>query len=180
MHPWHDVDLGAQAPEIVPAIIETPKGSKTKYELDQETGLIQMDRMLSSALRYPANYGFFPRTYCSDQNPLDVLILGLEPLVPLSILRVKPIGLMKMIDQGKSDDKIIAVQSTDPEYSSYESIEDLPMYKILALKRFFKSYQAMETKMVIVQDFLGRHDALQVIRDSISLYQQKKEELLLK
>ena len=122
MHPWHDVKLQKQAPQIIPAVIEIPKGSKTKYELDKESGLIRVDRILFSSVVYPANYGFIPRTYGLDNDPLDILVLGQEAVVPLAIMRAKPIGVMKMLDQGAEDDKIIAVHLDDPEYSFYESI----------------------------------------------------------
>src|ERR1700760_2419799 len=116
MHPWHDVELGNEAPKIVNAVIEIPKGSKTKYELDKNSGLIRVDRILFSSVHYPANYGFFPQTLSPDGDPLDVLVLGQEAVVPLAIVRAKPIGVMKMLDQGESDDKIIAVHADDPEY----------------------------------------------------------------
>src|SRR6478672_7704361 len=125
MHPWHDVDLTADAPNTVPAIIEVPKGSKTKYELDKASGLIKVDRVLFSSVHYPANYGFIPRTYCDDNDPLDILVLGQEPVVPLAIMMAKPIGVMKMVDQGQADDKIIAVHADDPEYSHYNSLDEL-------------------------------------------------------
>src|ERR1017187_8776963 len=102
MHPWHDVELGAGAPEMVPAIIEVPKGSKTKYELDKTSGLIRVDRILFSSVQYPANYGFIPQTYCADHDPLDILVLCQETIVPLALMRAKPIGVMKMLDQGRS------------------------------------------------------------------------------
>src|SRR5512141_352181 len=117
MHPWHDVDPGSSAPAFVRAIIEIPKGSKGKYELDKDSGLLKVDRVLFSSVHYPANYGFIPRTYCDDHDPLDVLVLGQEPVVPLAIMRAKAIGVMKMTDQGEEDDKIIAVHADDPEYS---------------------------------------------------------------
>src|ERR1700692_2997959 len=108
MHPWHDVGLGDGIPNLIPAIIEVPKGSKTKYELDKKSGLIRVDRILFSSAHYPANYGFLPRTYCADHDPLDILVLGQESVVPLTLMSAKPIGVMKMLDQGEADDKIIA------------------------------------------------------------------------
>jgi inorganic pyrophosphatase len=113
VHPWHDVSLGPQAPEFVPSIIEIPKGSKVKYELDKASGLIRVDRVLFSAVHYPANYGLIPQTYCEDHDPLDILVLGQEEVVPLAILRARPIGVMKMTDQGEEDDKIIAVHAEE-------------------------------------------------------------------
>src|SRR5207248_11297979 len=117
MHPWHDVAIGERAPQLVPVIIEVPKGSKTKYELDKKSGLIRVERVLFSSVRYPANYGFIPQTYCDDHDPLDVLVLGQDAVVPLSTMIAKPIGVMKMTDQGEADDKIIAVHANDPEYA---------------------------------------------------------------
>src|SRR3954451_19444086 len=109
MHPWHDVGLGQRVPDIVPVVVEVPKGSKTKYELDKRSGLIRVDRVLFSSVHYPANYGFIPKTYGEDHDPLDILVLGQGAVVPLSIMIAKPIGVMKMLDQGEADDKIIAV-----------------------------------------------------------------------
>src|SRR3954469_23893355 len=108
MHPWHDVELGDKVPEFISAVIEVPKGSKTKYELDKKSGLIRVDRVLFSSVHYPANYGFIPQTYCEDHDPLDVLVLGQDAVYPLAIMEAKPIGVMKMLDQGEADDKIIA------------------------------------------------------------------------
>ena len=109
-HPWHSVSRGTDAPRIITAVIEVPRGSKVKYELDKASGLLRVDRILYSAVHYPANYGFIPQSYCDDNDPLDILVLGQECVLPMSLLRAKPIGVMKMIDQGEADDKIIAVQ----------------------------------------------------------------------
>src|SRR5665213_3288005 len=125
MHPWHNVEVGDQAPQLLNCVIEVPKGSKVKYELDKKSGLIIVDRILFSSVHYPANYGFVPQTYCADNDPLDILVLGQEEVVPLSIMRAKPIGVMKMTDQGEADDKIIAVHADDPEYNHYNSITEL-------------------------------------------------------
>ncbi len=131
MHPWHDVELGSHAPELVPAIVEVSKGSKTKYELDKKSGLIRVDRILFSSVHYPPNYGFIPQTYCADRDPLDILVLGQGRVVPLSILTAKPIGVMKMLDQGEADDKIIAVHANDPEYSHYNDITELHPHRMV-------------------------------------------------
>src|ERR1700734_3778803 len=117
MHPWHDVSIGNEYPAMIPVVIEVPKGSKCKYELDKQSGLIRVDRILFSSVHYPANYGFIPQSYGDDHDPLDILVLGQEPVVPLAIVLAKPIGIMKMLDQGEADDKIIAVHQNDPEFS---------------------------------------------------------------
>lgn len=171
MHPWHDVSLGDEVPEIVPAIVEIPKGSKTKYELDKASGLIRVDRILFSSVHYPANYGFIPRTYGDDEDPLDILVLGQESVVPLSLMRAKPIGVMKMLDQGAEDDKIVAVHVDDPEYAHYESISELPPHRMNELRRFFEDYKKLENKSVKVEDILGRKQAHQTIQQAIADYQ---------
>jgi inorganic pyrophosphatase len=177
MHPWHDVELGSEAPRIVPVVIEVPKGSKTKYELDKKSGLLRVDRILFSSVHYPANYGFIPQTYCEDRDPLDVLVLGQEEVVPLAIMFAKPIGVMKMRDQGEEDDKIIAVHAHDPEYVHYESIRDLPPHRMTEVSRFFQDYKVLENKTVVVEEFLDRDDALTVIRDAIDLYRRHRAAL---
>lgn len=178
MNPWHDVDLGKQAPEIFNCIIEIPIGSNIKYELDKPTGLLKVDRILFSAVHYPANYGFLPRTYCDDGDPLDVLVLGQEAVTPLCIMRAKAIGVMTMIDQDEEDDKIIAVHADDPEYRDYRDISELPDHRLKAVKRFFEDYKALEHKQVKVERFKGRYDALNIIERSIKLYNDLRQELL--
>jgi inorganic pyrophosphatase len=177
MHAWHDVELGSRVPDVLPVVIEVTKGSKTKYELDKKSGLIRVDRILYSSVHYPANYGFIPRTYCEDHDPLDVLVLGQEPVMPLAIMMAKPIGVMKMIDQGEADDKIIAVHADDPEYSFYNSIQELPPHRMMEVRRFFEDYKALENKTVKVEKFLDRDEALKVIQECIGFYQIKKLEL---
>jgi inorganic pyrophosphatase len=178
MHPWHDVIVGDDAPEIIPVVIEVPKGSKNKYELDKPSGLLRVDRVLFSSVHYPANYGFIPRTYCEDHDPLDVLVLGQEPVVPLTIMFAKPIGVMKMKDQGEADDKIIAVHAHDPEYVHYESIYELPPHRMTELGRFFQDYKLLENKSVVIEQFLDRSEALAVIREALQLYDSCRIDLL--
>lgn len=177
MNPWHDVELGHKAPSVLNAIIEVPMGSNVKYELDKKSGLIKVDRTLFSAVHYPANYGFFPRTYCDDNDPLDVLVLGQEPVVPLCILRAKPIGLMKMTDHGVPDDKIIAIHYDDQEFAHFDSIDELPTHRLNMLRRFFEDYKILENKKVTVEGFLGPEDALEAVSKAIASYAENEEKL---
>lgn len=178
MHPWHDVEIGDEVPSIVPAIIEVPKGSKNKYELHKPTGLMKVDRVLFSSVHYPANYGFIPQSYCDDNDPLDILVLGQDPVPPLTIMFAKPIGVMKMVDQGEADDKIIAVHAHDPEYSEFDSIHDLPQHRLREVQRFFEDYKTLEKKSVKVDGFLDRKEAHAVIEAAVQLYKQERLKLL--
>src|SRR6266540_1213919 len=137
VHPWHDIPLPDDIATWFPAYIEIPQGSKVKYELDKPTGLLMVSRVLYSAVHYPANYGFIPKTYCDDGDPLDVLALGQEPVHPLCLVRCRPIGVITMADEKGQDDKIIAVQSDDPEYNHFRDISELPAHKLKELQRFF-------------------------------------------
>lgn len=177
MHPWHDVDVHEKAPELVPVIIEVPMGSKNKYELDKPSGLLKVDRVLFSSVVYPANYGFIPQTYCEDHDPLDVLVLGQEAVVPLSIMTARPIGVMKMLDQGEADDKIIAVHAHDPEFEHYRSIKELPQHRLREVQRFFEDYKVLENKTVKVERFLDCDEAHKIIMSSIELYKKHAWEL---
>ena len=173
MHPWHDVELGDAIETGFRAIIEIPKGSKVKYELDKRTGLLWVDRVLYSAVHYPANYGFLPQTYCLDDDPLDVLVLGQEPVVPLCILRAKAIGVMAMVDDKGPDDKIIAIHADDPEYAHYGDISELSSHRLRELERFFLDYKVLEHKAVSVGGMRGRADAEGMIREAAQLYREK-------
>lgn len=167
---WHDVPIGADAPDIVVAVIEIPQGGKVKYELDKVTGMVRVDRVLYSSVMYPANYGFIPQTLGDDEDPLDVLVLMQEPVVPLSCLRARPIGLMNMLDQGQNDEKIICVHLDDPAFNGYRHINQLPEHRLRELRRFFEDYKKLEEKEVLVQDFLGPKEAREVIVRSMDQY----------
>ncbi len=169
-NPWHSVSYGKNSPEIVTAIIEIPKGSKAKYELDKESGLLKLDRVLFSAVHYPANYGFIPKTYCDDKDPLDILVISQIDVQPLCLVEAKVIGVMRMIDQGEADDKIIAVANNDVSVNYMNDISQLPPHIISEVKRFFEDYKKLENKEVKVEDFLGRDDAFRIILESIELY----------
>ena len=172
-HAWHDVPRGKEVPDAFNAVIEIPSGGKVKYELDKDTGLMRVDRVLHSSVIYPANYGFIPQSYGDDEDPLDVLVLSQEPVVPLSVLRARPIGLMNMVDAGQNDAKIICVHMDDPAVSGYWHIKDLPEHQLRELKRFFMDYKALENKEVRVQDFFGPERAREVVSDSFAHYDEK-------
>lgn len=173
MHPWHDVELGDRIEDWFRVVVEIPKGSKVKYELDKRTGLLCVDRVLYSAVHYPANYGFLPRTYCEDHDPLDVLVLGQEPVLPMSLLRARAIGLMTMTDDQGPDDKILAVHVDDPEYAGYRDISELSEHRLQELQRFFLDYKVLERKRVTVEDLRGRADAERAILDAARRYREQ-------
>lgn len=175
LHPWHTVPAavsGFEFPSNFRAIVEIPKGSKNKYELDKATGLLTLDRILSSAVHYPANYGFIPRTFCDDGDPLDALVLGQEPVYPLTIIEARAIGLMRMRDDKGIDDKIIAINVHDPAVFEYTEIAQLPAHLGREIKRFFQDYKVLEAKEVEVEDFLGAGEAFTTLRDSLDLYRR--------
>ena len=173
MHPWHDCYVDDALVEAAfPVIIEVPKGSTNKYELDKETGLLRLDRVLYSAVYYPADYGFIPRTYCDDGDPLDALVLSEEPVHPLTIVEARAIGVMRMRDEKGIDDKILAVSVRDPAYSHYVDKGQLPPHMFLQIRRFFEDYKVLEHKQVVVEDLLGTPDAVRIIREALDLYRQ--------
>jgi inorganic pyrophosphatase len=171
-HPWHDISPGEHAPERVNAIIEIPKESKGKYELHKESGMLMLDRALFSAVHYPANYGFIPRTYCDDKDPLDILVLTSLTLPHLCLVDATVIGVMRMVDQGEADDKIIAVATYDESVNHMKDVADLPPHTEKQILRFFMDYKTLEGKEVKVERFLGRQDALRIVQESIGLYVQ--------
>jgi inorganic pyrophosphatase len=174
IHPWHDVTPGSQLPEQFNTIIEIPFGSSVKYELDKISGLIKLDRVLYSAAYYPANYGFIPQTYAEDDDPLDVLVLCQEPVVPLTMIHARAIGLMTMIDSGKKDHKIIAVATEDPEFNSYREASDMPPHRLLMLRRFFLDYKQLEGKAVEVDEIKPAAQAYPVITDALHRYSEHR------
>src|SRR5579875_1833616 len=162
-HAWHDVTPGEHLPSEFTAIIEIPMGSSVKYELDKETGMLRMDRILYSAVYYPANYGFIPQTLAEDDDPLDVLVLCQEAVAPMTLVTARAIGLMTMIDSGKKDHKILAVALGDPEFNSFREASELPPHRLTMLRRFFQDYKQLEGKSVEVEEFQQSADALPVI-----------------
>jgi inorganic pyrophosphatase len=179
MHPWHDIAVDAAAiARAFPVVIEIPKGSKNKYELDKPTGLLRLDRVLYSAVHYPADYGFVPQTYCDDGDPLDVLVLGQEPVYPLTIVQARAVGAMRMRDEKGVDDKIIAVSVCDPAVADYTDHVQLPPHILREMRRFFEDYKALEHKRTVVDDLLGPADALTIVRDALALYRDRRSELI--
>lgn len=171
-NPWHKVSEGENAPEIVNAIIEIPKNTRAKYELDKESGLLKLDRVLYSSMYYPANYGFIPRTYCDDHDPLDILVLSQITLVPMCIVSAKVIGVMRMQDGDELDDKIIAVAENDMSVNHIDSVDDLPEHFFKELRNFFEDYKKLEHKIVLVEEFQSKDTAMQIITQSIIDYRQ--------
>lgn len=171
LHPWHQVSPGENLPEVVNAIIEIPKGSKAKYEIDKESGLLKLDRVLFSSVMYPANYGFIPQTYCDDKDPLDILVLCSIDVFPMSMIEAKVIGVMHMVDNGEQDDKIIAVAKNDMSVNYINDLNELPPHAMTEIVRFFKDYKKLEDKNVTVEHMLGKRYAHKVIAESLELYQ---------
>ena len=167
---WHDVNPEHITPEDFWAVVEIPMGSKNKYELDKETGMLRLDRILFTATHFPANYGLIPRTYGDDLDPLDVLLLCSEPIHPLTIVRVYPIGVITMIDGGRHDDKIIAIPFGDPTYNMYKDISELPPHLFSEMTHFFRVYKDLEGKETEVGEAKGKKEAIKIIKDAIENY----------
>lgn len=178
MNIWHDMAPEKITPDAFPAVIEITKGSKNKYELDKSTGLLRLDRILYTSTHYPANYGFIPLTYADDDDPLDVLVLCSEEIIPMTIVDSYPIGVIKMIDNGKPDEKIIAICKTDPYYNCYDSIYELPSHIFDEMKHFFSVYKALENKTTAVDELGGKEEAKRIIEKSLKNYKEKRQELL--
>jgi inorganic pyrophosphatase len=169
-HPWHEASSGTNPPEFVNGIVEISTGMRTKYEVDKETGLLKLDRVLYSSVYYPANYGFIPQTLGEDHDPLDIMVLCREPIQPLCLVPARVIGVMRMIDQGLADDKILAVAENDANASHLKDIDEWAPHFKLELKEFFESYKRLENKVVTVPDFQGKETALGIIVKAITYY----------
>ena len=173
-HAWHDVTPGERLPETFTSVVEIPMGSSVKYELDKETGMLRLDRILYSAVYYPANYGFIPQTLAEDDDPLDVLVLCQEAVAPLTLVSARAIGLMTMVDSGKRDHKILAVAIDDPEYAGFTEASELPVHRLTMLRRFFQDYKMLEGKAVEVDDFQPAAFALPIITDALQRYSEQR------
>jgi inorganic pyrophosphatase len=172
-HPWHGVSIGTQPPNIVNAIVEIPALSRVKTELDKQTGMLRVDRILHSSVIYPANYGFIPETLGDDNDPLDILVLCQLSIPPLSLVKVRPIGVMRMVDGGHCDDKIVAVAVTDPEYGIYYDVSELPPFKLLMINQFFIDYKILERKQVKTSKPLGAKEAKPIIETAMERYRKQ-------
>jgi len=172
-HPWHEAPIGRQAPEFVNGVIEISIGMRAKYEVDKETGLLKLDRVLYSSVYYPANYGFIPLTLGEDMDPLDIMILSLVPIQPMCLVPARVIGVMRMVDQGLADEKILAVVENDASVGHLNDVHELPPHFTLELKEFFESYKKLERKVVTVPDFQGKAIALSIIEKAVQYYQEK-------
>lgn len=170
---WHDINPERIKPDDFISVVEISKYSKKKYELDKETGYIILDRILYTSTHYPANYGFIPRTYGDDNDPLDVLLLCSETLEPLTLARAYPIGVMTMIDNGSNDEKIIAIPFNDPTYNNYHDIDELPAHIFDEMMHFFKVYKHLENKQTAVKEIKGREDAIKIIESAMDNYNKK-------
>jgi inorganic pyrophosphatase len=173
-HPWHGISPGKEVPLYVNCIIEIPKGSKGKYEIQKESGLLELNRVLFSAVHYPANYGFIPQTYCDDRDPLDVLVICSIDVYPMCVMEAKVIGAMLMIDNKEEDAKIIAVARNDMSVNHINDLSQMPPHTLLELTRFFEDYKKLENKDVRVEKFSDEKTAYSIINDSIERYQKNK------
>jgi inorganic pyrophosphatase len=173
IHPWHDVPIGDDVPDEINIVVEISKGSKVKYELDKDTGLLEVDRVLYSSVVYPENYGFIPQTLADDDDPLDAIVLMQEPIQPMSLLEVRPIGLLPMVDEGENDENILCVHVEDPQYEAFTHVNELPEHRLNEIKQFFKEYKNLEGKEVEVGEISGPEDAVEYIRRAIERYKKQ-------
>jgi inorganic pyrophosphatase len=171
-HPWHEVAVGKNPPAFVNGIIEIPRGSRAKYEIDKASGLIKLDRVIYASMYYPLNYGFIPKTLGEDGDPLDIVVLTQVSVVPLCLIPSKVIGVMQMIDRGEADEKIIAVAEQDPSVSHIDNVMDLPAHLISELRHFFENYKTLENKKVVINEFLPKEQAFEVIQASVRHYEK--------
>ncbi len=173
MNIWHDIDSSRITRKDFEAVIEISKGSKMKYELDKETGMLKLDRVLHTSTHYPANYGFIPKTFADDNDPLDVLVLCSERIEPMALVRCYPIGVISMMDGGHADDKIIAIPFGDPTYNEYKDISQLPKHVFNEMTHFFKVYKMLENKDTVIDEAKGAITAIEIIEDAIEGYKKK-------
>ncbi len=172
MNIWHDIDAKRITPDSFESLIEIPKGCKAKYELDKETGLLRLDRVLYTSTVYPSNYGFIPRTLADDGDPLDVLVLCNEPIYPMTLIRSYPIGVINMIDGGAMDEKIIAIPFGDPTFNGYKDIEELPKHVFEEMMHFFEVYKSLEHKKTTVREIAHRPEAVKIVAKCIKMYDE--------
>jgi inorganic pyrophosphatase len=170
LHPWHGANYGSKAPEVVNAVIEIPQGSRAKYEVDKDTGLLRLDRVIYSSFHYPVNYGFIPQTLGQDNDPLDILVICSQSIQSLCLVEANVIGNMQMIDQGQVDDKIIAVAAHDPSVNHIKNVDELPPHFIAELKNYFEQYKVLENKKVEIDNFQDKITAMKIISDAIAFY----------
>lgn len=171
-HPWHGVSPGDKAPQQVNALIEIPKGSRAKYEVDKPSGLLKLDRVIHSSFVYPINYGFIPQTYGGDHDPLDILVLSSVAVEPLCLIEARIIGVMQMIDSGDADDKIISVAANDPSVNYIHNIEELPAHFFHELRNFFEEYKKLENKQVRVEEFQDKASAIRIVEEALAYYKE--------
>jgi inorganic pyrophosphatase len=172
-NPWHDVSIGKKSPEVINTIIEIPKDSKIKYELDKETGMLKLDRFLYSAVHYPGDYGFVPQTLWDDHDPLDIIVLTNRSVYPMTLACVRVIGVIRMIDSDEKDDKIIGVYDTDPRFDEYQDLKDIPQHILKELKYFFEKYKQLQGKTCEVPQILGKAHAVKDVERAQKMYQDK-------
>lgn len=173
LHPWHGPGPGEEVPDAVNALIEIPKGSRCKYEIDKESGLLKLDRVIHSSFHYPVNYGFIPQSLGHDGDPLDILVICSEEIKPLCLVKAKVIGNMQMTDSGEKDDKIISVAANDPEVNHINNISELPPHFLHMLRNYFEQYKVLEKKQVVIDDFQDRTAACHIITEALDMYRKK-------
>lgn len=173
INPWHDISVGEKSPNVIHAIIEIPKDCQIKYEIDKESGLLKLDRFLYSAVHYPGDYGFVPQTLWEDGDPLDILVLTQRPVYPMTLVNARVIGVLRMVDDGEKDDKLIAVYDKDPRYTEYTDIKHVPAHILKELTHFFERYKELQGKSVKVLEILNREAAFKDIAHGQKLYQDK-------